>query len=316
MTMISDVGAPFSQTQSEHRLDDGLASAQTQEGACEAGGADDDDDDHRRGPRRLVETIGEVQPCQLSISQGHDERSESPDAGRLGCRGDAEEDRPENEEDQRQRRDGVAQGVLDAFGKGNQRELRCGDGRPDFRIDGAADRDVDHVDDAQRHARNNAGHEELSGGHRRLVGHHDEHDARGNEDPETPACRDHSHGDFPLVAVADQHRPDEQPHRDDRGADDARAGRKDDADGDHGEPHAAPDRTEQDAQGLEEFIRHARHRQEVSHQDEERDGHKDEVVHGPVDPLHKNTEELRSDEGETEDDADAGKDKGQGMPQK
>ena len=56
---------------------------------------------------------------------------------------------------------------------------------------------------------------------------------------------------------------------------------------------------EEDPQGLEELIRHPRHGEEVSHQDEKGDRHQDEVVHRPVDPVHEDSEELRSDEGES-----------------
>ncbi len=308
-----NIGAPFSETEPEQRLDDGLASAQAQECPREAGGADDDDDDHRRGLRRLVKRVGKVAPGQLAVGKGHDEGRERTDTGRFCRCGDAEEDRPEDEEDQCQRRHGIAQRVRDALGDRDRGQFLCRHGRAYFRIDAAAYGDIDHVKYSQCHARHNAAHEQLAGRQRGLVGHHDQHDARRDENSQAAARGDHPRRDLTLIAVAEQHWSGQHPHCYNRGADDAGAGGKNDADCDHGKPHTAPDRAEQDPQCLEELVRHTRHRQEVSHENEERDGHQDEIVHRTVDPLDENSEELWPDEDQSEERTDTSEHESEGM---
>ena len=146
-----------------------------------------------------------------------------------------------------------------------------------------------------------------------MVRHHDEHDAGRDQDPQASSGRDQAHGDFFLVAVADQHRPGQQTHRDNRCADDSGAGGKDDGNPDDCDSHTAAYRAKQNTQRLEEPVRDTRHRQKVSHQDEERDRNENEVVHRSVDPVHEDSEKLRPDEQKPKQDADAAEGKGQRM---
>ena len=234
----------------------------------------------------------------------------------LGRRGEAEQDRAQDEEDQHQRGHHAPEafaGERPALeGAGLRRQSRHGGGAED-----AEDEDVgaeqQHLDDA---GADGAG---IHVAHRaaELVAQHDQH--QGGRDQLGDGARggDHARGHPLVVVVADHDGQAEQPHGDDRGGHGAGDGAEQGAHQDHGIGEPAAHRAEELARPFQQILRQAAALQYGAHEGEEGDGQQQVVGHDAEDALRQGLEqghgEIAMLDGDgREEQADGGQREGHG----
>ena len=135
--------------------------------------------------------------------------------------------------------------------------------------------------------------------------HHHQHDARGDQDPERAACGDRACRQPGIIAGLDHNRSGhDAEHRDGR-ADDAGRHGEDGRRQDHRQVERAAHGREQVAQRQEQPLHQARLLRHVAHEDEERHGGQDVVLHrapdlqvGEVEGLVRADADRAEDEGE------------------
>jgi hypothetical protein len=126
-----------------------------------------------------------------------------------------------------------------------------------------------------------------------LVGHHDQHQ-RGRDDLRQRAGGgDHAGSELAVVAVAQHHRQRDQAHRNHGSGDHAGGCRQQGADEDHRIGHAAADRPEQLADGVEQVFRHAGAFQDQAHEGEEGNRQQGVVGHDAEDAVRQRLQQFR-----------------------
>ena len=242
----------------------------------------------------------------------HDERTARTDRTGLVDRRDAGDDRPQNKENEDQRR------------KQRQHHLEPESGvefsvivyrRRRFRPDRGKDQDVDHVEADKHQPRHYGAQEHFAGtcrtdvkdarhlqfagrileqrlargsglidGAGQLVGQDDQNDRRRDDLPECAGCGDRTGCQLLGIVVAQHGRQRDQTHRDDRGTDDAGGGGEQRAHKHHRYAEATRDRAEQLRHGDQQILGDFRPLQHDAHEDEQRNGDQRIAFRLPVDP--------------------------------
>ena len=247
------------------------------------------------------ERLADDRQVQPSFCCGENERADGAHRAAFSRRSETDEDRAEHEEDQHQRRD---QRDDDA-----DCQLNAVDGaelfRQGWRRLREEHRHPDHVSEIEP-GKHQAGDDRalvhVADGAPELVGHDDQDEARRDDLRERAGGSDDTGCEPPVVAVAQHDRERDQPHRDDRGGDDAgRRGEKG-ADHHHRQSEAAAHGAEELSDRVEQVFRHPGAFQNETHEREERDREQRLVAHDAVDAIRQSLKEGRLEQ--TELDAD------------
>ncbi len=181
--------------------------------------------------------------------------------------------------------------------------LLLGDGGTHLGVDVAADRDVEDVKPRQHESRQEGPGVELADGG---VVHHpvdDEHDARGDQDPQGAAGQDAAQGHQLVVLAVEHLGQGDHAHGHLGGPHDAGHGRHHRAGGDRRRGDAALEPAQPVVDHHVDVLDDPAPFEDVRHQDEQRDGVQQVVGHQAEDPGRDDVDGLRPLEDRREDDA-------------
>ncbi len=167
----------------------------------------------------LDQRAADQAPVQLAPPGGRGERAAGADARRLGDRGDAAIDRAQHPDHDHDRQDQALE-QRELLRPGH-RQVLGRRGRPELRVEPAADQDVADVDRAQQQARREAREEQIAD---RDVGGQaveDQHHRGRDHGAERAAGADRADRELAVVAQAQHLRQGDQPEQHDLAADDA-----------------------------------------------------------------------------------------------
>ena len=237
--------------------------------------------DHRGGLDRVFRRDDEAFETHAPFEDRDEKGPQTPHARRLGRRGDADDDRPQDQEDQEAGRYDRPQDLEEPD---EILALRLGNGGPHLGFDRAADGDVGDVQTGQKEARQESPGVELPD---RGVVHHavdDQQDAGGNEDPQGAPGEDRPQGHQLVVLAVEHLGKRDEPHGHFRGPHDARHGRHHRAGGDGGRGDAALQPAEPMIDHVVDVLDDPAPLQDIRHEDEKRYRVEQIVGHQAEDP--------------------------------